>query len=43
VRSISGATLVVLQSRHVTFIDLASHDRTTVELDGVTMTSWLGR
>ena len=41
--AVSGTTLVVLQEGHVTFIDLASGDRTTVEVSGVTETTWVGR
>ena len=40
---VSGSTLVVLQSRHVTFVDLASDAVTTVELGGTTLTRWVGR
>jgi hypothetical protein len=41
--SISGTTLVVLQERHVTFIDLSSGNSTTVEVGGVTETTWVVR
>ncbi|HET9852380.1 MAG TPA: hypothetical protein VFP56_07735 [Candidatus Limnocylindrales bacterium] len=40
--TISGTTLVILQSRNITFVDLPTGDPTTVELGGVTMTSWVG-
>ena len=40
--AVSGTTLVVLQN-HVTFIDLATGKPTTVELDGASMTGWVGR
>ena len=40
--AVSGTTLVVLQNRHVTFIDLSSGERTIVDLGGVTGTTWVG-
>ena len=41
--SIVDTTLVVLQSRHVTFIDLGSGKATVVDLGGDTQTEWAGR
>jgi hypothetical protein len=41
--SVSGTTLVVLQNRHVTFVDLLTGKPTTVDLGGETATTWVGR
>jgi hypothetical protein len=40
--SVSRTTVVVLQSRHVTFIDLSSGNQIAVEIGGVTDTRWVG-
>ena len=37
-----GGTLVVLDARHVTFIELATGSVETVDLGGVTRTVWVG-